>query len=141
MKKTYILYCYIISVILMPFKWFEPEHMTDLSEWGFKCISNLVGIALLVIGVLLIQAKRIEAKERILAGIGLVAIVLGEFYTFFTWYKDLYYPAISLEAAKNQCVTNLLYRCVLKLSCMYYFFYFVYKGEEQEVILQNEFCD
>ena len=26
MKKTYILYCYIISVILMPFKWFEPEH-------------------------------------------------------------------------------------------------------------------
>ncbi len=40
MKKTYILYCYIISVILMPFKWFEPEHMTDLSEWGFKCISQ-----------------------------------------------------------------------------------------------------
>ena len=61
MKKTYILYCCIISVILMPFKWFEPEHMTDLSEWGFKCISNPVGIALLVIGVLLIQAKRIEA--------------------------------------------------------------------------------
>ena len=40
MKKTYILYCCIISVILMPFKWFAPENMTDLSEWGFKCISN-----------------------------------------------------------------------------------------------------
>ena len=69
MKKTYILYCCIISVILMPFKWFAPENMTDLSEWGF-----LVGIVLLIIGVLLIQAKRIEAKERIQAGIGLVAI-------------------------------------------------------------------
>ena len=43
--------------------------MTDLSEWGFP-----VGIVLLIIGVLLIQAKRIEAKERIQAGIGLVAI-------------------------------------------------------------------
>ena len=60
MKKTYILYCCIISVILMPFKWFAPENMTDLSEWGFKCISN--------------PAKRIEAKERIQVGIGLVAI-------------------------------------------------------------------
>ena len=29
MKKTYILYCCIISVILMPFKWFPPENMTD----------------------------------------------------------------------------------------------------------------
>ena len=29
MKKTYILYCCIISVILMPFKWFAPENMTD----------------------------------------------------------------------------------------------------------------
>ena len=48
--------------------------MTDLSEWGFKCISNPVGIVLLIIGVLLIQAKRIEAKERIQVGIGLVAI-------------------------------------------------------------------
>ena len=47
MKKTYILYCCIISVILMPFKWFAPENMTDLSEWGFKCISNPVGIVLL----------------------------------------------------------------------------------------------
>ena len=74
MKKTYILYCCIISVILMPFKWFAPENMTDLSEWGFKCISNSVGIVLLIIGVLLIQAKRIEAKERIQVGIGLVAI-------------------------------------------------------------------
>lgn len=74
MKKTYILYCCIISVILMPFKWFSPENMTDLSEWGFKCISNPVGIELLIIGVLLIQAKRIEAKERIQVGIGLVAI-------------------------------------------------------------------
>lgn len=74
MKKTYILYCCIISVILMPFKWFAPENMTDLSEWGFKCISNPVGIVLLIIGVLLIQAKRIEAKERIQVGIGLVAI-------------------------------------------------------------------
>lgn len=26
MKKTYILYCCIISVILMPFKWFAPEN-------------------------------------------------------------------------------------------------------------------
>lgn len=69
MKKTYILYCCIISVILMPFKWFAPVNMTDLSEWGFP-----VGIVLLIIGVLLIQAKRIEAKERIQAGIGLVAI-------------------------------------------------------------------
>lgn len=69
MKKTYILYCCIISVILMPFKWFAPENMTDLSEWGFP-----VGIVLLIVGVLLIQAKRIEAKERIQAGIGLVAI-------------------------------------------------------------------
>ena len=69
MKKNYILYCCIISVILMPFKWFAPENMTDLSEWGFP-----VGIVLLIIGVLLIQAKRIEAKERIQAGIGLVAI-------------------------------------------------------------------
>lgn len=69
MKKTYILYCCIISVILMPFKWFAPENMTDLLEWGFP-----VGIVLLIIGVLLIQAKRIEAKERIQAGIGLVAI-------------------------------------------------------------------
>ena len=74
MKKTYILYCCIISVILMPFKWFAPENMTDLSEWGLKCISNPVGIVLLIIGVLLIQAKRIEAKERIQMGIGLVAI-------------------------------------------------------------------
>ena len=48
--------------------------MTDLSEWVFKCISNPVGIVLLIIGVLLIQAKRIEAKERIQVGIGLVAI-------------------------------------------------------------------
>ncbi|WP_270246190.1 hypothetical protein [Coprococcus sp. AM11-30B] len=54
MKKTYILYCCIISVILMPFKWFAPENMTDLSEWGLKCISNPVGIVLLIIGVLLI---------------------------------------------------------------------------------------
>ncbi|MBU5248651.1 hypothetical protein KQH93_02425 [Coprococcus comes] len=54
MKKTYILYCYIISIILMPFKWFAPENMTDLSEWGLKCISNPVGIVLLIIGVLLI---------------------------------------------------------------------------------------
>ena len=69
MKKTYILYCCIISVILMPFKWFAPENMTDLSEWGFP-----VGIVLLIIGVLLIQAKRIEAKERIQVGIELVAI-------------------------------------------------------------------
>ena len=67
MKRTYILYCYIISFILMPFKWFAPEYMTELSEWGFKSIANPVGIALLVIGVLLIQAKRIEARERILA--------------------------------------------------------------------------
>lgn len=52
----------------MPFKWFAPENMTDLSEWGFKCISNPVGIELLIIGVLLIQAKRIEAKERIQMG-------------------------------------------------------------------------
>lgn len=74
MKKTYILYCCIISVILMPFKWFAPENMTDLLEWGFKCISNPVGIVLIIIGVLLIQAKRIEAKERIQMGIGLVAI-------------------------------------------------------------------
>lgn len=29
MKKTYILYCCIISVILMLFKWFAPENMTD----------------------------------------------------------------------------------------------------------------
>lgn len=29
MKKTYILYCCIISVILMPFKWFAPENMPD----------------------------------------------------------------------------------------------------------------
>lgn len=54
MKKTYILYCYIISIILMTFKWFAPENMTDLSEWGLKCISNPVGIVLLIIGVLLI---------------------------------------------------------------------------------------
>ena len=52
----------------------EALNMTDLSEWGFKCISNPVGIVLLIIGVLLIQAKRIEAKERIQVGIGLVAI-------------------------------------------------------------------
>ena len=38
MKKSYILYCYIISIIIMPFKWFAPEHMEDLSEWGFKGI-------------------------------------------------------------------------------------------------------
>lgn len=119
MKKSYILYCYIISIIIMPFKWFEPEHMTDLSEWGFKCISNPVGIALLVIGVLLIQAKRIEAKERILAGIGLVAIVLGEFYTYFTWYKDLYYPAISLEAAKASALPTFYIGVFLSfLACI-----------------------
>ena len=34
----------------------------------------LAGFFLIIIGVLLIQAKRIEAKERIQVGIGLVAI-------------------------------------------------------------------
>lgn len=104
MKKSYILYCYIISIIIMPFKWFAPEHMEDLSEWGFKCISNPIGIALLIIGVLLIQAKRIEAKERILAGIGLLAIILGELYAYFTWYKGWYYPTVSFDAAKSSAL-------------------------------------
>ena len=119
MKKTYILYCYIISVILMPFKWFEPEHMTDLSEWGFKCISNPVGIALLVIGVLLIQAKRIEAKERILAGIGLLAIILGELYAYFTWYKGWYYPTVSFDAAKSSALPTFYIGVFLSaLACV-----------------------
>ena len=104
MKKSYILYCYIISIIIMPFKWFAPEHMEDLSEWGFKCISNPIGIALLIIGVLLIQAKRIEAKERILAGIGLLAIILGELYAYFTWYKGWDYPTVSFDAAKSSAL-------------------------------------
>ena len=119
MKKSYILYCYIISIIIMPFKWFAPEHMEDLSEWGFKCISNPVGIALLVIGVLLIQAKRIEAKERILAGIGLVAIVLGEFYTYFTWYKEWYYPTVSFDAAKSSALPTFYIGVFLSaLACV-----------------------
>lgn len=63
MKKSYILYCYIISMILMPFKWFAPEHMEDLSEWGFKCISNPIGIALLIIGVLLDSGKAYRSKR------------------------------------------------------------------------------
>ena len=83
----------------MPFKWFAPEYMTELSEWGFKSIANPVGIGLLIIGVLLIQAKDIGAKERILAGIGLVAIVLGELYAYFTWYKGWYYPMVSFDGA------------------------------------------
>ncbi len=74
MKKDLYPILLQISVILMPFKWFAPENMTDLLEWGSKCISNPVGIVLIIIGVLLIQAKRIEAKERIQVGIGLVAI-------------------------------------------------------------------
>ena len=119
MKKNYILYCYIISMILMPFKWFEPEHMTDLSEWGFKCISNPVGIALLVIGVLLIQAKRIEAKERILAGIGLLAIILGELFVYFTWYKGWYYPTVSFDAAKSSALPTFYIGVFLSvLACV-----------------------
>ena len=103
----------------MPFKWFAPEYMTELSEWGFKSIANPVGIGLLIIGVLLIQAKDIGAKERILAGIGLVAIVLGEFYTYFTWYKDLYYPAISLEAAKASALPTFYIGVFLSfLACI-----------------------
>ena len=86
---------------------------------GYILIPNPVGIALLVIGVLLIQAKRIEAKEWILAGIGLVAIVLGEFYTYFTWYKDLYYPAISFEAAKASALPTFYIGVFLSfLACI-----------------------
>ena len=119
MKKSYILYCYIISIIIMPFKWFAPEHMEDLSEWGFKCISNPVGIALLVIGVLLIQAKRIEAKERILAGIGLLAIILGELYAYFTWYKGWYYPTVSFDAAKSSALPTFYIGVFLSaLACV-----------------------
>lgn len=119
MKKSYILYCYIISIIIMPFKWFAPEHMEDLSEWGFKCISNLIGIALLIIGVLLIQAKRIEAKERILAGIGLLAIILGELYAYFTWYKGWYYPTVSFDAAKSSALPTFYIGVFLSvLACV-----------------------
>ena len=119
MKKSYILYCYIISIIIMPFKWFAPEHMEDLSEWGFKCISNPIGIALLIIGVLLIQAKRIEAKEWILAGIGLVAIVLGELYAYFTWYKGWYYPTVSFDAAKSSALPTFYIGVFLSvLACV-----------------------
>ena len=119
MKKSYILYCYIISMILMPFKWFAPEHMEDLSEWGFKCISNPIGIALLIIGVLLIQAKRIEAKERILAGIGLLAIILGELYAYFTWYKGWYYPMVSFDAAKSSALPTFYIGVFLSaLACV-----------------------
>lgn len=119
MKKSYILYCYIISIIIMPFKWFAPEHMEDLSEWGFKCISNPIGIALLIIGVLLIQAKRIEAKERILAGIGLLAIILGELYAYFTWYKGWYYPTVSFDAAKSSALPTFYIGVFLSaLACV-----------------------
>ena len=119
MKKSYILYCYIISMTLMPFKWFAPEHMEDLSEWGFKCISNPIGIALLIIGVLLIQAKRIEAKERILAGIGLLAIILGELYAYFTWYKGWYYPMVSFDAAKSSALPTFYIGVFLSaLACV-----------------------
>ena len=119
MKKSYILYCYIISIIIMPFKWFAPEHMEDLSEWGFKCISNPIGIALLIIGVLLIQAKRIEAKERILAGIGLLAIILGELYAYFTWYKGWYYPMVSFDAAKSSALPTFYIGVFLSaLACV-----------------------
>lgn len=119
MKKSYILYCYIISIIIMPFKWFAPEHMEDLSEWGFKCISNPIGIALLIIGVLLIQAKRIEAKERILAGIGLLAIILGELYAYFTWYKGWYYPTVSFDAAKSSALPSFYIGVFLSvLACV-----------------------
>ena len=119
MKKSYILYCYIISMIIMPFKWFAPEHMEDLSEWGFKCISNPIGIALLIIGVLLIQAKRIEAKERILAGIGLLAIILGELYAYFTWYKGWYYPTVSFDAAKSSALPTFYIGVFLSaLACV-----------------------
>ena len=121
MKKSYILYCYIISIIIMPFKWFAPEHMEDLSEWGFKCISNPIGIALLIIGVLLIQAKRIEAKERILAGIGLLAIILGELYAYFTWYKGWYYPTVSFDAAKSSALPTFYIGVFLSVPCMCYF--------------------
>ena len=119
MKKSYILYCYIISIIIMPFKWFAPEHMEDLSEWGFKCISNPIGIALLIIGVLLIQAKRIEAKERILAGIGLLAIILGELFVYFTWYKGWYYPTVSFDAAKSSALPTFYIGVFLSvLACV-----------------------
>ena len=119
MKKSYTLYCYIISIIIMPFKWFAPEHMEDLSEWGFKCISNPIGIALLIIGVLLIQAKRIEAKERILAGIGLLAIILGELYAYFTWYKGWYYPTVSFDAAKSSALPTFYIGVFLSvLACV-----------------------
>ena len=119
MKKSYILYCYIISIIIMPFKWFAPEHMEDLSEWGFKCISNPIGIALLIIGVLLIQAKRIEAKERILAGIGLLAIILGELYAYFTWYKGWYFPTVSFDAAKSSALPTFYIGVFLSvLACV-----------------------
>ena len=119
MKKSYILYCYIISIIIMSFKWFAPEHMEDLSEWGFKCISNPIGIALLIIGVLLIQAKRIEAKERILAGIGLLAIILGELYAYFTWYKGWYYPMVSFDAAKSSALPTFYIGVFLSvLACV-----------------------
>ena len=119
MKKSYILYCYIISIIIMPFKWFAPEHMEDLSEWGFKCISNPIGIALLIIGVLLIQAKRIEAKERILAGIGLLAIILGELYAYFTWYKGWYYPTVSFDVAKSSALPTFYIGVFLSvLACV-----------------------
>ena len=103
----------------MPFKWFAPEHMEDLSEWGFKCISNPIGIALLIIGVLLIQAKRIEAKERILAGIGLLAIILGELYAYFTWYKGWYYPTVSFDAAKSSALPTFYIGVFLSaLACV-----------------------
>ena len=119
MKKSYILYCYIISIIIMPFKWFAPEHMEDLSEWGFKCISNPIGIALLIIGVLLIQAKRIEAKERILAGIGLLAIILGELYAYFTWYKGWYYPTVPFDTAKSSALPTFYIGVFLSvLACV-----------------------
>lgn len=119
MKKTYILYCYIISMILMPFKWFAPEYMTELSEWGFKSIANPVGIGLLIIGVLLIQAKDIGAKERILAGIGLIAIVLGELYAYFTWYKGWYYPTVSFNAAKSSALPTFYIGVFLSaLACV-----------------------
>lgn len=119
MKKTYILYCYIISMILMPFKWFAPEYMTELSEWGFKSIANPVGIGLLIIGVLLIQAKDIGAKERILAGIGLVAIVLGELYAYFTWYKGWYYPMVSFDGAKSSALPTFYIGVFLSaLACV-----------------------
>ena len=66
--------CIFYGIFQYIFCLLYTSNMTDLSEWGFKCISNPVGIVLLIIGVLLIQAKRIEAKERIQVGIGLVAI-------------------------------------------------------------------